>query len=144
MNNAGNVVYCFGITKDSKTNDFMMVMNYAENGNLRHHLNNSFNSMDWGRKLNTLQYIASGLKEIHDNGLIHHDFHCGNILNSSSLIYITDLGLCRPANEKPSQSGVYGVLPYVAPEVLRGKEYTQASDIYGFGVIAYEVCTGSP
>src|SRR5436853_5979025 len=38
----------------------------------------------------------------------------------------------------------YGVLPYVAPEVLKGKEYTQASDIYGFGIIAYEVCTGLP
>ena len=39
---------------------------------------------------------------------------------------------------------IYGVLPYVAPEVLRGKEYTQASDIYGFGVIAHEVCIGLP
>jgi serine/threonine protein kinase len=27
---------------------------------------------------------------------------------------------------------------------LRGKEYTQASDIYGFGIIAYEICTGLP
>ena len=48
---------------------------------------------------------------------------------------------------KPSQSDnkkIYGVLPYVAPEVLRGREYTQASDIYGFGIIAYEVCTGLP
>src|SRR5436305_15224817 len=120
MNNAKNVVYCRGITKDSKTNDFMMVMNYAKDGNLRHHLNNSFNSMAWSKKLETLQDIASGLKEIHDNGLIHHDFHCGNLLSVSNWIYITDLGLCRPANEKPSQSGVYGVLPYVAPEVLRG------------------------
>src|SRR5207248_2559561 len=39
---------------------------------------------------------------------------------------------------------IYGVLPYVAPEVLRGKEYTQASDIYGFGIIAHELCTGLP
>src|SRR6202044_3922552 len=30
------------------------------------------------------------------------------------------------------------------PEVLKGKEYTKASDIYGFGIIAYEVCTGYP
>src|SRR5688572_11628025 len=48
---------------------------------------------------------------------------------------------------KTSQSEdkkIYGVLPYVAPEVLRGKEYTQASDIYGFGIIAYELCTGFP
>ncbi|UZO26944.1 uncharacterized protein OCT59_019154 [Rhizophagus irregularis] len=35
-------------------------------------------------------------------------------------------------------------ITYVAPEVLRGKEYTQASDIYGFGIIAYEICTGLP
>src|SRR5688500_6403042 len=39
---------------------------------------------------------------------------------------------------------VYGVLPYVAPEVLRGGKYTQESDIYAFGIIAYEVCTGLP
>jgi hypothetical protein len=40
------------------------------------------------------------------------------------------LRLCRPANVKSSQNGnkgINGVLPYVAPEVLRGKEYTQAS-----------------
>jgi hypothetical protein len=60
---------------------------------------------------------------------------------------ITDLGLCQPADVKPSQNEckeLYGVLPYVAPKVLRGKEYTQESDIYGLGIIAYEVCTGLP
>src|SRR5207248_11646083 len=65
----------------------------------------------------------------------------------NNFIFITDLGLCQPANAGPSQmdeKNIYGVLPYVAPEVLRGKEYSQASDIYGFGVIEYEVCTGLP
>ncbi|GBC39390.1 kinase-like domain-containing protein [Rhizophagus irregularis DAOM 181602=DAOM 197198] len=85
--------------------------------------------------------------DIHDKGLIHHDFHCGNILNDSLSVYITDLGLCQPVNVKSYQNSnkkIYGVLPYVAPEVLRGKEYTQASDIYGYGIIAYEICTGFP
>src|SRR2546430_2569570 len=148
MNNEYSVVTCYGITKDPKTNNFTMVMNYANNGSLRHHLNNSFNSMDWNKKLDILRDIASSLKKIHDNGLIHHDFHCGNILNNHGIsTYITDLGLCQPANVKTSQNEnkkIYGVLPYVAPEVLRGKEYTQSSDIYGFGVIAYEVCTILP
>src|SRR6516162_4079590 len=79
--------------------------------------------------------------------LIHRDFHCGNILSfGSDYFSITDLGLCKPANKKSEETGkqIYGVLPYVAPEVLRGKEYTQKSDIYGFGIIAYEVCTGYP
>ena len=130
-----------------------MVMKYANNGNLRQYLNNNFNSFDWKKKLCNLEVIAYGLSRIHNVGLIHHDFHCGNILShdycTSEIPYpqITDLGLCKPVNVKPSQSGdkkIYGTLPYVAPEVLRGKEYTQASDIYGFGIIAYEVCTGLP
>ncbi|RIB10645.1 kinase-like domain-containing protein, partial [Gigaspora rosea] len=39
-----------------------------------------------------------------------------------------------------------GVLPYIAPEVLytNGKEYTQKSDIYSFGIIMSEVFTGYP
>src|SRR6516162_3750776 len=79
--------------------------------------------------------------------LIHRDFHCGNILSIyTDRSSITDLGLCKPANKKSEETGkqIYGVLPYVAPEVLRGKEYTQASDIYGLGIIAYELCTGYP
>ena len=126
----------------------MMVMEYADNGSLRQHLNKNFNSLNWTQKLLHLLWIAYGLEKIHEKGLIHHDFHCGNILNSSNdCIYITDLGLCQPANAESSQNNnkqIYGVLPYVAPEVLIGKEYTQASDIYGFGIIAHELCTGLP
>ena len=36
---------------------------------------------------------------------------------------------------------IYGVMPYVAPEVLRGKPYTQAADIYSFGMVMYFVAT---
>src|ERR1051325_1058698 len=128
----------------------MMVMAYAQNGSLRQHLNNNFHSLSWNNKLDSLKSIAAGLKIIHSKGLIHHDFHCGNILNSKDYhgylrTLITDLGLCKPASKAPQKSNkqIYGVLPYVAPEVLRGKEYTQASDIYGFGIIAYEVCNNS-
>ena len=38
----------------------------------------------------------------------------------------------------------HGVLPYVAPEVLRGKTYTQSADIYSFGILAYEILSGLP
>src|SRR3984957_1152191 len=136
------VIRCYGITKDPETNNFMMVMRYAKNGNLRQNLNK--NSMNWRNKFYTLSNIARGLSGIHKKRLIHQDFHSGNILNVNSVTCcITDLGLCKPADEK-SDKNVYGVLPYVAPEVLRGKEYTQASDIYGFGIIIYEVINGLP
>ncbi|UZO13020.1 uncharacterized protein OCT59_004526 [Rhizophagus irregularis] len=141
------VVRCFGITKDPKTNNFMMVMRLIR-GSMRQHLNDNFISYSWMQKLSNLCRIALGLIDIHNKGLIHHDFHCGNILSDFyDSAYITDLGLCQPANIEHSRSNnkkIYGVLPYVAPEVLRGKEYTQKSDIYGFGIIAYEICIGFP
>ncbi|GBB97946.1 hypothetical protein RclHR1_03100008 [Rhizophagus clarus] len=146
--NSNRVTPCYGITKNPESNNIMIVMYYAKNGSLRQHLNNSLNLMEWKTKVDILKIIAQGLWDIHAKGLVHRDFHCGNILNlGDALTCITDLGLCRPANARPSQDEckkVYGVLPYVAPEVLRGKEYTQESDIYGFGIIAYEVCTGLP
>ncbi|GBC02962.1 hypothetical protein RclHR1_04900005 [Rhizophagus clarus] len=148
-NGSGLVVRCFGITKDPKTNNFIMVMELKKR-NLRQHLNENFNSLKWKDKLIILRMILSGLSEIHNNELIHCDLHCGNILNDFDNVewtYITDLGLCQPASIMPSQNNnkkLFGVLPYVAPEVLRGNDYTQASDIYAFGIIAYEVCTGLP
>jgi serine/threonine protein kinase len=81
----------------------MMVMELKD-GSLRQYLNDGFNSLDWKKKLNILWCISAGLINIHNSRLIHHDFHCGNILSdySNGLPYITDLGLCQPANIKSS------------------------------------------
>ncbi|RIB01691.1 kinase-like domain-containing protein, partial [Gigaspora rosea] len=43
-------------------------------------------------------------------------------------------------NSEPN--GIYGVLPYIAPEVLIKEQYTKASDIYSFGMIMLEIFTG--
>jgi serine/threonine protein kinase len=97
--------------------------------------------------------IAEGLEEIHRQNLIHRDFHSGNILKDGSWLFkITDLGLCRPASET-NETKIYGILPYIAPEILkelfkneslRKIGYTQASDVYSWGMVAYEVLSGKP
>jgi serine/threonine protein kinase len=141
MNNSECIIKIYGITKDSKTNNFMMVLEYAKDGNLRQRLNKYFDSYGWMEKIKMLRDISFGLNEIHKQGLIHQDFHSGNILDSlrDSTTNITDLGLCMPANSISENYKIYGVLPYVAPEVLREKKYTQASNVYSFGIIIYEV-----
>ena len=93
-------------------------------------------------------HIAHGLNTIHEKQLIHRDLHIGNILviNMNIKMYtrITDMGLCKPADYDNTKNGIFGVLPYVAPEILRGQNYTKASDIYSFGIIMYEVISGLP
>ena len=120
-----------------------MVMQYANIGSIRKLLNTQFNDLGWKEKLDILRFIAYGLALIHKEGLMHKDFHSGNLvgflLNDYYNYYITDFGLCKPIGYQDSK--IFGVLPYIAPEVLRGGNYTQASDIYSFGIITIEVLT---
>jgi serine/threonine protein kinase len=121
-----------------------MVMQYIENGSMSEYLKNHYNKLNLFHKLGFFKDISCGLKEIHSKGYIHKDLHSGNILSSThSSCYITDLGLCILADEQDKRN-IYGVLPYVAPEVLRGKEYTQSADIYSFGILACEILSGLP
>ena len=78
--------------------------------------------------------------------MVHCDFHHGNILKTSdsSILFIGDLGLCKPIVSLSKKNDIYGVLPFVAPEVLRGKSYTSASDIYSFSMIMWEFTSGIP
>ncbi|RHZ79743.1 hypothetical protein Glove_141g46 [Diversispora epigaea] len=139
-----NSIAIYGITKNPAENEYMMVMNYAEYGSLRKMLNNKFKKLTWLRKSVILSSIVRGLKNIHEMGLMHKDFHSGNILNQSvNSCYITDFGLCKPVSEKDSEK-IYGIIPYMAPETLSRGEYTQASDIYSFGMIMLEVLTSYP
>src|SRR5205823_14989798 len=57
---------------------------------------------------------------------------------------ISDLGLSKPIDYLKSNNDVYGVIPYMAPEVLRGKPYIPASDIYSFAMIMWELTSGVP
>src|SRR4051794_29484221 len=113
-----------------------MIMQYIKGGDLRKYLKSK--NLTFQDKLLRLAKIIQGLKDVHSKNLVHRDFHSGNILNDINHSLIADLGLCKPVNEN-SQGKVFGVLPYVAPEVLQNKPYIQASDIYSFGIIAYEL-----
>ncbi|KLL04300.1 MAG: hypothetical protein MRECE_1c133 [Mycoplasmataceae bacterium CE_OT135] len=136
-----SIVPCYGLSQDPITKNYLMVMQYLPEGNLRNYLKN--NRLNLKNKLERLSNIAKGLRDIHQRNLVHRDFHVGNILNKDIYSFITDLGLCRPANEV-NDGNVYGVIPYVAPEILLKKPYTQASDVYSFGIIAYEVLSDLP
>ena len=103
---------------------------------------------DWNDKLLLLLNIIKGLKIIHQKQMVHRDFYTGNLLvyggrkHTINWMCISDMGLCGEVGNTGKETKIYGVMPYVAPEVLNGKPYTQAADIYSFGMIMYFVATG--
>src|SRR5438046_10627380 len=82
--------------------------------------------------------------EIHEKNYIHHDLHSGNIFSyNTRWSQIGDLGLCQQVvDKKDNPNKIFGVIPYLAPEVLTKKHYTKESDIYSFGMIMCEFIIG--
>ncbi|RIB12624.1 kinase-like domain-containing protein [Gigaspora rosea] len=137
----------YGITQNIETKEYLMVFQYANHGSLHKYLRNYFCTLIWKAKLEILKNISEELEHIHSYaGYIHADFHSGNILQDQQdeiALYVADLGLSRKTNEKVLEGEIYGVMPYVAPEVLLDEQqFIQAADIYGLEVIMTEITTG--
>ncbi|GBB98853.1 hypothetical protein RclHR1_03340014 [Rhizophagus clarus] len=91
-----------------------------------------------------LEDIIDGLAKIHKVNVIHRDLHSGNILLNDFYAKICDLGTSKSATEltddNDDNNEIYGIIPYVAPEVLQGKnkrklEVNQSEDSFDNGTV---------
>ncbi|CAG8609981.1 3586_t:CDS:2 [Gigaspora margarita] len=105
------IIDCYGVSRDPKTGNYGMVMQYAGQGNLRHYLSNNFINLMWNEKIELFGNIVKELKEIHDARL--------------DLVYITDFGMYHSVN-KPKDSRYYVISPYMVPE---SHDYNLACEI---------------
>ncbi|RHZ45373.1 hypothetical protein Glove_680g81 [Diversispora epigaea] len=142
------VIPIYGVTQHPDTEDYMMVMAYSNKGSLRNYLNENYYELDLETKIYLTYQIAASLSEIHKLGFVHCDFHSGNVVlyeysGTLAAALITDFGLCKSIHQV-SEKTIEGVIPYIAPEVFMGRKYSQASDIYSFGIMMNEIATGLP
>jgi serine/threonine-protein kinase len=91
--------------------------------------------------------VASGLAALHEKGIVHRDIKASNILiDQNGAAMLTDFGLAKgrayTALTKPGQ--VLGTLDYLAPELIKGEQATEASDVYALGCLTYECIAGKP
>jgi protein kinase-like protein len=97
-----------------------------------------------------LLQVAEALHYIHSNRIVHCDIKTENILLSeqpgaqrrAKLVKLVDFGLARSTSGTRNTGSLSGTPHYVAPERIRGDEASPSSDIYGLGVLFYEVITG--
>ncbi|RHZ60907.1 hypothetical protein Glove_350g157 [Diversispora epigaea] len=134
-----NIIRIYGITQDPITREYAIIMRYCDKGDLKHIIRQKDEPLSWSNRLLILFRITNALKDIHKNGYVHCDIHPGNVLKNGYYTYLSDLGLCKPVNYETKSNEIYGIIPYVAPEVFRGKSFTAASDIYSLGMIMWEL-----
>ncbi|HMJ16497.1 MAG TPA: protein kinase [Polyangiaceae bacterium] len=99
------------------------------------------------------EQLLQGLAAAHDAGILHRDFKSDNVIlgeaeeDEPPLVTITDFGLARAfAEGQPHVTTSHllvGSAAYMAPEQVEGGPLTEAVDIYGFGVVLFEMLTGS-
>jgi len=96
-------------------------------------------------KIDYLKQVASGLAYAHSQHVIHRDIKPANLrVLESGQVKILDFGIAKlaTATTQLTQKGMaVGTLGYLSPEQLRDQELDTRTDIFSFGVVAYELLT---
>ena len=122
-----------------------LVMRYLRAGSLR-------DLIDKGGKLDTalaakvLEQVGSALQFAHQSGVVHRDVKADNIfMDDIGNAYLSDFGIAKEVGADVSDGAgtLVGTPAYMAPEQIRGEGAGPRSDIYAFGIMLYEMLSGS-
>ncbi len=136
-----NVVRLEGVVTQS--HPLMIVTEYMENGSLDTFLRLNENKLKLTQMIQILHDVASGMRYLSDMNYIHRDLAARNILISRDLTCkVADFGLSRAIDSDSLEYTTKGgkiPIRWTAPEACNFRKYSYASDVWSFGVLAYEV-----
>ena len=134
-----------------------MVMEYIRGETLRQKIEER--SLSLTDALGIAIQVAEGLSNAHEHGIVHRDLKPENLMvTREGYAKILDFGLAKlvePKRPRAAMSGeqtiiqvktqagtVMGTINYMSPEQLLGRRVDLRSDIFSFGIVLYELCTG--
>ena len=122
-----------------------IVMENLPGGSLKQRLERSDGPLSPMEAVGHTMEIAHGLAFAHSKGIVHADLKPSNILfDSNDHAKIADFGIARTPQEEADTPQLFATAMYVAPERVEGKPATPASDVYGLGLLMYEMLVGKP
>ena len=148
------VVHEIGETDDGRP---FIAMEYVEGVTLRQRM--SSHVMKLGDVLDIAIQIADALTAAHEAGIVHRDIKPENIvIRSEGYVKILDFGLAKLTERykgvstatmstllfNSSPGTVIGTAAYMSPEQARGVGVDERTDVWGLGVVLYEMASGSP
>jgi len=120
-----------------------IVMEYVDGPSLEQKLSQLDGPLPPRQALNIIHQVAIGLAAIHHGGVIHRDLKPSNILlPKEGGVKICDFGIATPAEDQDLLN--LGTARYMAPEMFTEEEVDARADLYGLGMIAYEMLAGRP
>ena len=138
-----NVLSIYDFGEDEQGHPFM-VMEFLRGEDLRHAMNNG-NTGDLKNKLKIALQVARALGYIHTQKIIHRDIKPENIhINGAGVVKLMDFGIAKTEGLAMTRAGyVLGTPYYMAPEQVTGQNLTEQVDVYAFGILLFELLTGT-
>ena len=125
---------------------YFITMEYVSGEDLKSFLRRS-KELAVGTAVAIALQVCEGLGAAHKTGIVHRDLKPSNIMiDREGNARIMDFGIARSLEAKGTTGAgvMIGTPEYMSPEQVEGKETDRRSDIYGLGVILFELITGRP
>lgn len=143
-----NIVQYYGCTEDKTKNTINIFMELVTGGCLNSYIK-KFETVPLATARDWTKQIVSGVKYLHDSGIVHRDIKGANLLvTNDGVLKLADFGCSKSIDDVCSKTRgcttMVGTPYWMAPEVLKCEEYGVKSDIWSIGCTVVEMVTGKP